>query len=113
MSEMPHSSAASTCRSAGVSKLLTAWSRMWVSRFSIPLDPGREQVVGRVEDHSWNAADQISTGLANRDQSGYRMPVPGNQNSVGRQILHQRQALLAEFANVYFLSFQLLCRGHD
>src|ERR1019366_3106604 len=103
MSEMPHASAASTFRSACVSRPLTAWMRMWGSRFCIPLDPSREWVIARIDHHFWNAPDQIRTSLADRRQFGHRMAVVCNQDAIGRQVVHQRQPPLPELTDVHLL----------
>src|SRR5205085_1526596 len=102
MAEMPQSpSAASSCRSAGSSRPSSACSRICVSRFSIGIPPlARLEEIVRLVAQERNGADQVRTGSGpDGKQARQRMPVPRDENSLGRELVHQSQALLPEVAD--------------
>src|SRR5205823_327959 len=92
MAEMPHGLAFSRRRSAGVRVSSSAWTRMCVSRFSIPPDSRGHQVAFYL-DAALHAADQIGATGVHGHQAAHRFPMLGNDDSFGIEIVQQGQAL--------------------
>src|SRR5215471_9513200 len=95
MAEMLQVRDCSNSCSRGFSLPASAWSRMCVSRFSIPADAGREDVALDLE-LALEAADQARRVAAERDQFGHRTPVLRDDDAVRAHAIEQREALLLE-----------------
>src|ERR1700761_5687264 len=77
---------------------------MCVSRLSIPLsipaDSGRENV-SFYANPVFQRADEIRTTGAFRDEARHCLPVLGDDDAVGIEIVEQRKALLFELRRVH------------
>src|SRR5712691_2954220 len=92
MAEMLQGSSPSNAASRPVSSPARAWSRMWVSRLSIPPESGGQDVA-LDPDLAPQASDQGSGLGADRDELRHRLAVLRDHDALGRHPIEQGKAL--------------------
>jgi hypothetical protein len=71
-----------------------------VSRFSIPSNSSREEIVLRIRCEAFHDPDEVSAGGRNRRDLGYRPPALRDENPIRRETVQQLETLLPEIADV-------------
>src|SRR3954470_19529609 len=100
MAEIPQGSSARRRRSAGVTAPSRPCTSMWESRFSIgiPSDPRGQQIAFHLE-LALQAPQERASSTLDRDQLGHRLAALGDQDSLGIDLVEEREALRLELGS--------------